>query len=156
MVRQEARDRSGLVVRHGEYVAEPTTAEDDLLARALGVVHGGARVDLSRANGGHEWARHWEVGAEARPAPAWLACGEGVRTRGSGRERWEMKRTVGVQANASAPCDAIISGAVEHRRAHHPELAVFGALALCIGGRHGSFVLAVRSRDDERRREDTA
>ena len=79
VVREEARDRVCLERRHREEVAEPAAAEDDLLARALGVVHCGARVDLSRANGGHEWARHWEVGAEARPTPAWLACGGGCQ-----------------------------------------------------------------------------
>ena len=67
MVREEARDSVGLVVRHREEVAEPSAAEDDLLARALGVVDGRARVDLRRTDGSHERAGDWEVGVELRP-----------------------------------------------------------------------------------------
>ena len=66
-----------------EDVGEATAGEDDLLARAFGVIDGAAWVDLCRAHGGEEWAchllctvsasaqtfiqllcTHWETGAE--------------------------------------------------------------------------------------------
>ena len=74
MVGQEALHRSSLVLRHLEEVAEATSAEDDLLARALGVVYCRARVYLRRADGGHERARHREVGIELRPVVHRVAC----------------------------------------------------------------------------------
>ena len=67
-----------------------------------------------------------------------------------------MERTVGVQANASATCDAIISGAVEHRRAHHPELGILSALTVCVCSRQRGFILAVGDRHDEWGRYDAA
>ena len=67
-----------------------------------------------------------------------------------------MERTVGVQANASAPRDAIISGAVEHRRAHHPELGILGALAVRVKGRLQALVVRVGGRLDEGGRDAAA
>ena len=74
MVRQEARHGICLVVRQCEEVAEPSTAEDDLLTRALGVVNGRARVDLRRAHRGYERAGYREVGVELGPVVHRIAC----------------------------------------------------------------------------------
>ena len=74
MVREEARDRVCLERRHREEVAEPAAAEDDLLARALRVVHRVARVDLRRADCGDEGTRHWEAWVEYGASLGFLAC----------------------------------------------------------------------------------
>lgn len=61
--------------RDSKVVAESATAEDDLLARALGLEDRGVGVDLRRAHRRYERARRREGGVEDLPARRLRAVG---------------------------------------------------------------------------------
>lgn len=69
MVLEEISNSSGLIRGHREDVAESTATEYDLLARALWVVHSGARVDLGGTDCSKESTCNRETGTEHRPIP---------------------------------------------------------------------------------------
>ena len=65
MVSEEAVHSICLVIRHGEEVTEPSTAEDDLFTSSFWIVYSRARVDLGSTHGRKETTCNWEAGVEA-------------------------------------------------------------------------------------------
>lgn len=145
MVCQEALHSRILERRSLEDIAEASTGENDLLARAFRLEHRRIRVDLCRAHSRNKRTyggeKRVETGAISRLG-AYMKDGIRICT---GLE-WKGKKgllTIWIQTPATITCDALVPGAIENGHAHQAQLSVLVALTDCIERRKVRLITSV-------------
>ena len=100
-----------LILRTRVIITESASGEDDLLARALGIMHGLSWVNLRRTDRCHERTSRREGRVEADASGG--------------------LRAVGIEADIAESSNAEVARGVQYCCSSQTDLAVLGALAHC-------------------------